>query len=205
MPDSARHRPQRATANSRCCPRCANRHGLITGRDRHRQDGHPPGDGRALFAIGVPVFMADVKGDLAGIGQPGARSPKLTARLARIGVGVPAFAAFPVVFWDVFGEQGHPVRATVSDLGPLLLSRILQPQRHAGRRARARVQGRRRQRPAAARPEGPARDAAVRRRQRAAISDATTATSRRRRSARSSAACSRSSSRAATSSSASRC
>jgi DNA helicase HerA-like ATPase len=74
----------------------------------------------------VPVFMADVKGDLAGLSQPGVDSPKLHERLARIGVEVPAFAGFPVEFWDVYGEQGHPVRTTISDLGPLLLARMLQ-------------------------------------------------------------------------------
>jgi DNA helicase HerA-like ATPase len=78
-----------------------------------------------MSAIGVPVFMADVKGDLAGISQPGASSPKLAQRLKAIGAAEPEFAGMPTVFWDVFGEHGHPVRATVSDLGPLLLSRIL--------------------------------------------------------------------------------
>ena len=75
--------------------------------------------------IGVPVFMADVKGDLSGITQPGAASPKLLERLELLGVDAPAYAGSPAVFWDVFGEQGHPIRATVSDLGPLLLSRVL--------------------------------------------------------------------------------
>jgi DNA helicase HerA-like ATPase len=75
--------------------------------------------------IGVPTFMADVKGDLAGLGAAGVPSPKLKERLARIGVEEPAYGASPVVFWDVFGEAGHPVRATISDLGPLLLSRLL--------------------------------------------------------------------------------
>ena len=78
-----------------------------------------------MSSIGVPVFMADVKGDLAGMSQAGAMSPKLEQRLEQIGAEAPAFGAMPVVFWDVFGEQGHPVRATVCDLGPLLLSRIL--------------------------------------------------------------------------------
>ena len=79
-----------------------------------------------LSAIGVPMFMADVKGDLAGLSQPGQDSPKLADRLAASSVRrTPKFQGFPVVFWDLFGEQGHPVRATVSDLGPLLLARIL--------------------------------------------------------------------------------
>src|SRR5262249_43432312 len=70
-------------------------------------------------------FMADVKGDLAGLAAAGASSPKLVERLKSIKVDPPAFAANPVVFWDVFGKTGHPVRATISDMGPLLLSRIL--------------------------------------------------------------------------------
>jgi DNA helicase HerA-like ATPase len=69
--------------------------------------------------------MADVKGDLAGMSQAGVASPKLAERVKMIGVDMPAFSAYPTVFWDVFGEMGHPVRATISDLGPLLLSRIL--------------------------------------------------------------------------------
>jgi DNA helicase HerA-like ATPase len=76
-------------------------------------------------AIGVPVFMADVKGDLAGITQPGATSPKFAERLRLLGVDEPQFAGSPATLWDVYGEKGHPVRATISDLGPLLLSRIL--------------------------------------------------------------------------------
>src|SRR5690606_21722263 len=76
-------------------------------------------------SIGVPVFAADVKGDLAGISQPGVLSPKLKERLDRLGFAVPEFAGAPVALWDVFGEKGHPLRATVSDMGPLLLSRML--------------------------------------------------------------------------------
>src|SRR5207248_3806044 len=68
----------------------------------------------------------DVKGDLAGMSQPGATSPKFAERLALVGAEQPRFTGFPTVFWDVFGEQGHPVRATVSDLGPLLWSRVLE-------------------------------------------------------------------------------
>ena len=79
----------------------------------------------ALSSIGVPVFAEDVKGDLSGISQPGKSSPKFDARVAALGLGEVKFAGCPVVFWDVFGKQGHPVRATVSEMGPLLLSRIL--------------------------------------------------------------------------------
>ena len=106
-------------------PGLANRHGLITGAT---------GTGKTVTLqvmagnfsrIGVPVFLADVKGDLSGVGAAGALSPKLAERLARVGIEPPEFAASPVVFWDVFGKSGHPVRATVSDMGPLLLSRLL--------------------------------------------------------------------------------
>ena len=79
----------------------------------------------ALSSIGVPVFAADVKGDLSGISQAGKNSPKFDARVKALGLGEWSFAGCPVVFWDVFGKQGHPVRATVSEMGPLLLSRIL--------------------------------------------------------------------------------
>ena len=106
-------------------PALANRHGLITGATGTGKTVSLQVIAERLSGIGVPVFMADVKGDLAGMSQAGAMSPKLAERLKLIGAQPPAFAAMPVVFWDVFGEQGHPVRATVSDLGPLLLARIL--------------------------------------------------------------------------------
>src|SRR5664279_2747806 len=106
-------------------PALANRHGLITGATGTGKTVTLQVIAERLSGIGVPVFMADVKGDLAGMSQAGAPSDKLTARLKAIGAEAPKFAGCPVVFWDVFGEQGHPVRATVSDLGPLLLSRIL--------------------------------------------------------------------------------
>ncbi len=106
-------------------PALANRHGLITGATGTGKTVTLQVMAERFSTIGVPVFMADVKGDLAGITQPGAASPKLAERLKLIGLEAPAFAGCPAVFWDVLGEQGHPVRATVSDLGPLLLSRIL--------------------------------------------------------------------------------
>ena len=106
-------------------PAFANRHGLITGATGTGKTVTLQVIAERMSSIGVPVFMADVKGDLAGMSQPGAMSPKLQERLKTIGADAPDFAATPAVFWDIFGEQGHPVRATVSDLGPLLLSRIL--------------------------------------------------------------------------------
>ncbi len=106
-------------------PGLANRHGLVAGATGTGKTVTLQVMAEAFSAMGVPVFAADVKGDLSGIAQPGKNSPKMAARLAQLGLPAPAFAACPVVFWDVFGKQGHPVRATVSEMGPLLLSRIL--------------------------------------------------------------------------------
>ena len=106
-------------------PALANRHGLVTGATGTGKTVTLQVMAERLSAIGVPVFMADVKGDLAGMSQPGTASPKLRERLASLHFDAPAFTGFPTVFLDVFGEQGHPVRTTVSDLGPLLLARIL--------------------------------------------------------------------------------
>jgi uncharacterized protein len=106
-------------------PALANRHGLITGATGTGKTVTLQVMAERFSQIGVPVFMADVKGDLSGITQPGAASPKLLERLKLLGVEEPAYSGSPAVFWDVFGEQGHPIRATVSDLGPLLLSRVL--------------------------------------------------------------------------------
>jgi DNA helicase HerA-like ATPase len=106
-------------------PAMSNRHGLITGATGTGKTVSLQLLAERFSAIGVPVFLADVKGDLAGISQSGAMSPKLQERLTQIGAEAPAFTGFPTVFWDAFGEQGHPLRATISDLGPLLLSRIL--------------------------------------------------------------------------------
>jgi len=106
-------------------PRMANRHGLVAGATGTGKTVTLQVMAEHFSRIGVPVFMADVKGDLAGISQPGAPSPKLQERLALLKIGDHAFEGGPVTFWDIFGEQGHPVRTTVSDLGPLLLSRLL--------------------------------------------------------------------------------
>jgi len=106
-------------------PALANRHGLVTGATGTGKTVTLQVMAERFSSIGVPVFMADVKGDLAGLSQPGSTSPKFAERLKLLGVEAPAFAGVPTVFWDVFGIQGHPVRATISDMGPLLLSRIL--------------------------------------------------------------------------------
>lgn len=106
-------------------PGLANRHGLITGATGTGKTVTLQTLAEQFSRIGVPVFMADVKGDLTGISQPGTVSDKLAAVLKDRGLALPEPAACPVTLWDVFGEQGHPVRATVSDMGPLLLTRML--------------------------------------------------------------------------------
>ena len=106
-------------------PALANRHGLITGATGTGKTISLQVLAERLSGIGVPVFMADVKGDLTGLSQPGQMSPKLKERLDKLGLPLPQFAGMPVTLWDVFGEKGHPLRATVSDMGPLLLSRML--------------------------------------------------------------------------------
>jgi DNA helicase HerA-like ATPase len=106
-------------------PSLANRHGLITGATGTGKTITLQTVAEGLSRIGVPVFMADVKGDLTGISQSGTLPPKVAAMLKERGLPLPEPAACPVTLWDVFGESGHPVRATVSDMGPLLLSRML--------------------------------------------------------------------------------
>src|ERR1700727_2969781 len=102
-----------------------NRHGLVAGATGTGKTVTLQVMAEALSSIGVPVFAADVKGDLSGISQAGKSSPKFDERVKTLGLGEWKFYGCPVVFWDVFGKQGHPVRATVSEMGPLLLSRIL--------------------------------------------------------------------------------
>lgn len=106
-------------------PALANRHGLITGATGTGKTVTLQRLAEQFSAIGVPVFMADVKGDLAGMSQAGQLSTKLADRLNHLGFLPPEFKQFPVTFWDVYGEKGHPVRATISEMGPLLLSRML--------------------------------------------------------------------------------
>jgi len=106
-------------------PRLANRHGLITGATGTGKTVTLQKMAETFASIGVPVFMADVKGDLSGIGAAGVASDKLMQRLAAIGIHEFLPRANTTVFWDVFGEAGHPVRATISDMGPMLLARLL--------------------------------------------------------------------------------
>ncbi len=106
-------------------PGMANRHGLIAGATGTGKTVTLQAVAEALSAIGVPVFMADVKGDLAGLAAPAGPNKKVEERLKMLGIEGRTPLASPVAFWDVFGEQGHPVRATITELGPLLLGRIL--------------------------------------------------------------------------------
>jgi len=105
-------------------PALANRHGLITGAIGTGKTVTLQALAHRFSAIGVPVFMADVKGDLSGIAKAGGANAKVAERLKSLKVAV-AFDACPVAFWDLYGKSGHPVRATVSDMGPLLLGRML--------------------------------------------------------------------------------
>jgi DNA helicase HerA-like ATPase len=105
-------------------PALSNRHGLITGATGTGKTVTLQGLAEQFSSIGVPTFMADVKGDLSGLAAAGTLSPKLEKRLSDLKLPVPAFRSSPVTFWDVFGKSGHPVRATISDMGPLVLSRL---------------------------------------------------------------------------------
>src|SRR5438034_2791784 len=107
-------------------PKMANRHGLIAGATGTGKTVTLQTLAENFSARGVPVFMADVKGDLAGLSQPGGNNPKVLERAKELKIDNFKGEACPVVFWDVFGEQGHPVRATISEMGPLLLGRLLE-------------------------------------------------------------------------------
>jgi hypothetical protein len=103
----------------------ANRHGLIAGATGTGKTITMQGLAEGFSELGVPVFLADIKGDVSGVSMPGKTHPKVTERVELMQLDDFAFQGFPVTFWDVFGQQGHPVRATISDMGPLLLSRLL--------------------------------------------------------------------------------
>jgi uncharacterized protein len=106
-------------------PQMANRHGLIAGATGTGKTISLQMIAEGLSRIGVSVFMADVKGDLSGVSQPGlSTNPKINERIQLLKLTNFTFQGYPVIYWDVFGEQGHPVRATVSEMGPLLLARL---------------------------------------------------------------------------------
>jgi uncharacterized protein len=106
-------------------PAMSNRHGLIAGATGTGKTVTLQVMAEAFSRIGVPVFAADVKGDLSGISQAGVENAKIADRVKKLNLTDFSFAGCPVTFWDVFGEEGHPVRATVSEMGPLLFSRLL--------------------------------------------------------------------------------
>ncbi len=103
----------------------ANRHGLVAGATGTGKTVTLQLMAEAFSRIGVPVFAADIKGDLSGISQPGTDNPKIAERVKKLKLKDFSFAGCPVTCWDVFGQQGHPIRATISEMGPLLLGRLL--------------------------------------------------------------------------------
>ena len=107
-------------------PEMANRHGLITGATGTGKTVTLQALAEAFSDIGVPCFMSDIKGDLSGISQVGGNNPKVVQRVEQLGLADFQYRAHPVTFWDVFAEAGHPIRATISDMGPLLLARMLE-------------------------------------------------------------------------------
>ncbi len=106
-------------------PEYANRHGLIAGATGTGKTVSLQVLAEGFSRIGVPVFLADVKGDLSGITQAGKPHPKVDERIEKIGITDHEFQGYPSVFWDLFGEQGTPIRTTITDMGPLILSRLL--------------------------------------------------------------------------------
>src|SRR3990167_3927184 len=114
-----------ATTECHLLPGLANRHGLITGATGTGKTVTLQTLAESFSRIGVPVFLSDIKGDLSGIGKAGGNNAKVTARVAQLKLENFTHYAYPVTFWDVFGAMGHPLRATISDMGPLLLGRML--------------------------------------------------------------------------------
>ena len=126
MPDAAEGLLiAKGTADMYLLPNMANRHGLVAGATGTGKTVSLQVLAESFSRIGVPVFAADIKGDLSGISQPGGGNAKVDERIASLGLAPWEFSGSPVMFWDVFGEQGHPVRTTASEVGPLLLARML--------------------------------------------------------------------------------
>ena len=103
----------------------ANRHGLIAGATGTGKTVTLKVLAESFSRLGVPVFLADAKGDVSSLAQAGASNPKFDERIKSLGINSIPFAASPVVFWDLFAEQGHPIRTTITEIGPLLLARML--------------------------------------------------------------------------------
>jgi hypothetical protein len=114
-----------AETSSFVLPKMANRHGLIAGATGTGKTVTLQSLAEQFSSIGVPVFMADVKGDLAGMSQMGGGNPKVEARVQQLALNTFSYKKCPVTFWDVFGVKGHPVRTTIAEMGPLLLGRLL--------------------------------------------------------------------------------
>ncbi|MBQ9986798.1 MAG: DUF853 family protein, partial [Erysipelotrichales bacterium] len=106
-------------------PKMANRHGLIAGASGTGKTVTLKVLAESFSSIGVPVFLADIKGDLSGMCEVGEDNENMQERIKRFGIEDFTYRTFPARFWDIFGEQGHPIRVTISDMGPLLLSRLL--------------------------------------------------------------------------------
>ena len=104
----------------------ANRHGLIAGATGTGKTVTLQALAESFSRLGVPVFLADVKGDLSGLGKAGGGSPRVQERVRQLELADHTPEAYPVVFWDMFGRQGHPLRTTVTEMGPLMLARLLQ-------------------------------------------------------------------------------
>jgi DNA helicase HerA-like ATPase len=103
-----------------------NRHGMVAGATGTGKTVSLLVIAEGFSRMGVPVFMADVKGDVAGLAMPGAKDEKIAKRVAEIGIEGYSAEGSPVLFWDLYGKLGHPVRTTVSEIGPTLLGRILE-------------------------------------------------------------------------------
>ncbi len=125
MPDSTGAFVGKATADEILLYNRANRHGIIAGATGTGKTVTLQVLAQAFSDAGVPVFAADIKGDLSGIAMPGTPNDKLTARAQSMGLDLQPAAA-PVIFWDLYGQKGHPIRATISEMGPLLLARLLE-------------------------------------------------------------------------------
>ncbi|MBR3839888.1 MAG: DUF853 family protein, partial [Erysipelotrichales bacterium] len=107
-------------------PSMANRHGLIAGASGTGKTITLKVMAESFSAMGVPVFLSDIKGDLSGMCQAGEDNEGMQKRIKRFGINDWSYRSFPTRFWDIFGEQGHPIRVTISDMGPVLLSRLLE-------------------------------------------------------------------------------